>query len=96
MDMRFLHSFVTVAESGSIADAARRLGLAPTTVAQQIRALEADLGSRLLTRAGRTVRPTVAGARIVDRARELLRGERDLRSAASDTGLPAGPMRLGA
>ncbi|WP_200870857.1 LysR family transcriptional regulator, partial [Bordetella bronchiseptica] len=44
MDMRFLRSFVTVAESGSIADAARRLDLAPTTVAQQIRALEADLG----------------------------------------------------
>ncbi|AOB26945.1 MULTISPECIES: LysR family transcriptional regulator [Bordetella] len=96
MDMRFLQSFVTVVESGSIADAARRLGLAPTTVAQQIRALEADLGSRLLTRAGRTVQPTVAGARIVDRARELLRGERDLRSAASDTDLPAGPLRLGA
>ncbi|CCN18192.1 probable LysR-family transcriptional regulator [Bordetella bronchiseptica MO211] len=32
MDMRFLRSFVTVAESGSIADAARRLDLAPTTV----------------------------------------------------------------
>lgn len=96
MDMRFLQSFVMVVESGSIADAARRLDLAPTTVAQQVRALEADLRAQLLTRAGRTVRPTVAGARIVDRARELLRAERELRSAASDTGLPAGPLRLGA
>jgi DNA-binding transcriptional LysR family regulator len=95
MDMRFLESFVTVVESGSIADAARRLDLAPTTVAQQIRALEADLGSRLLMRAGRTVKPTVAGTRIVDHARQLLEGVQTLRAAASDTGLPAGPLRLG-
>lgn len=95
MDMRFLESFVTVVDAGSIADAARRLNLAPTTVAQQLRALETDLGALLLARAGRTVKPTVAGARIVDDARDLLRRMCDLRSAASDTGLPAGPLRLG-
>ena len=96
MDIRFLQSFVTVVDSGSIADAARRLDLAPTTVAQQMRALEADVGSQLLMRSGRTVKPTVIGARIVDQARLLIRGVRELRSAASETGLPAGPLRLGA
>lgn len=96
MDTRFLETFVTVVDLGSIAEAARRLDLAPTTVAQQIRALEADIGSQLLTRSGRTVKPTVVGSRIVNRARELLRDVRDLRSAASDTDLPAGPLRLGA
>jgi DNA-binding transcriptional LysR family regulator len=96
MDTRFLQSFIAVVESGSIAEAARRLDLAPTTVAQQIRALEDEFGSRLLTRAGRTVKPTVVGSRIIERTRELLRDVRDLRSAASDTGLPAGPLRLGA
>lgn len=96
MDMRFLQSFVAVVDSGSVAEAARRLDLAPTTVAQQLRALEHDMGSKLVTRAGRTVKPTVAGARILDRVRDLLRDVRDLRSAASDTGLPAGPLRLGA
>ncbi|AQH01414.1 LysR family transcriptional regulator [Burkholderia sp. KK1] len=96
MDTRFLQSFIAVVESGSIAEAARRLDVAPTTVAQQIRALEEDIGSKLLTRAGRTVKPTVVGARILERTRDLLRDVRDLRSAASDTGLPAGPLRLGA
>lgn len=96
MDMRFLQSFVAVVDAGSMADAARQLNLAPTTVSQQIRALETDIGSLLITRAGRTVKPTVVGSRIVDQARELLKGERDLRSAASATGLPAGPLRLGA
>nr|WP_315595372.1 LysR family transcriptional regulator [uncultured Cupriavidus sp.] len=96
MDTRFLQTFVTVVDMGSIAEAARRLDLAPTTVAQQIRALETDIGAQLLTRSGRTVKPTVVGTRILERARDLLRDVRDLLSAASDTGLPAGPLRLGA
>jgi DNA-binding transcriptional LysR family regulator len=61
-----------------------------------MKALEADIGSELLMRVGRTVKPTVVGARIVEQARYLLRSVQDLRSAASDTGLPAGPLRLGA
>ena len=96
MDTRFLNSFVTVVECGSIAGAARRLNLAPTTVTQQMKALEADIGCELLMRVGRTVKPTVAGTRIVEQARDVLRGVRDLRSAASDTALPAGPLLLGA
>ncbi len=70
--------------------------MAPTTIAQQMKALEADIGTELLMRVGRTVKPTVVGARIVEQARDLLQNVQDLRSAASDTGLPAGPLRLGA
>lgn len=96
MDIRYLQSFVTVVESGSIAEAARRLDLAPTTVTQQIKSLELDIGCKLLQRSGRTVKPTIVGSRILERSRVLIRDVRDLRSAASDTGLPAGPLRLGA
>ncbi|MGY2374009.1 LysR family transcriptional regulator [Pseudomonas sp. SDO524_S393] len=96
MDTHFLQSFVTVVEAGSIAEAARRLDLAPTTVTQQIRALEQEFGVRLLQRSGRTVKPTTVGTRILERSRDLLRDVRDLYSAASDTRLPAGPLRLGA
>ena len=38
MDSRFLHTFTIVAERGSIAEAARHLGLTPTSVAQRLRA----------------------------------------------------------
>ena len=96
MDSRFLHTFIVVAERGSIAEAARHLGLTPTSVAQRLHALEADIGSRLIVRAGRTVKPTVAGLRVLDHAHRVLREVRDLRSAASDTDLPAGPLRMGA
>lgn len=96
MDSRFLETFVQVARLGSIAEAARRLDLTPATVAQRLAALEADIGSKLVLRSGRTVRPTDAGLRVLDRANAVLRELRDLRSVASQTGLPAGPLRLGA
>lgn len=96
MDTRFIEAFVAVAELGSIAEAARQLGIPRVTVTQRLRAVESDIGSRLIVRSGRTVRPTVAGARILDRARHMLRQVQDLRSAASETGLPSGPLRLGA
>ncbi|MDW3685448.1 LysR family transcriptional regulator [Cupriavidus sp. CV2] len=95
MDINFLQTFIVVVDAGSIAEAARRLDLAPTTVAQQIKALEADIGSKLLARSGRTVRPTIAGSRILERARLVVREVGNLRSEASDTALPAGPLRLG-
>lgn len=96
MDSRYLQNFILVVEVGSIAEAARRLDMTPATLAQRLRTLESALGARLIVRSGRTVRPTVAGARIVDRARSILREIRDMRSSASDTDLPAGPLRLGA
>jgi DNA-binding transcriptional LysR family regulator len=96
VDSRFLQTYVHVVELGSIAQAARHQGLTPATVQQRLRALEGDVGSALIARSGRTVKPTPAGIRILERARHILRDVRDLRSAASDTALPAGPLRLGA
>ncbi|MGE8659899.1 MAG: LysR family transcriptional regulator [Achromobacter sp.] len=96
MDSRFLQTYVHVVELGSIAQAARHQGLTPATVQQRLRALEAEMGSALIARSGRTVKPTAAGTRILERARNLLRDLRDLRSAATESDLPAGPLRLGA
>jgi DNA-binding transcriptional LysR family regulator len=95
MDTRFLESFVAVVEQGSLAEAARRLNLTSAAVAQRIRALENEIGVRLLFRSGRTVRPTQSGAAILAHARDFLGHVRDLKSiAANDT--PSGELRLGA
>jgi DNA-binding transcriptional LysR family regulator len=95
MDSRFLESFVIVADNGSFAEAARRLNLTPWAVAQRIRALEAEVGAALVSRSGRSVRPTPAGAAILNRARNFLGEVRDLKAiAASDK--PTGELRLGA
>ena len=95
MDTRYLESFVTVVEQGSIAEAARRLNLTAAAIAHQIHTLEDEIGARLFARSGRTVQPTEAGASILTYAHDFLRRARDFKSiAASDT--PAGELRLGA
>jgi DNA-binding transcriptional LysR family regulator len=95
MDIRFLESFVAVADCGSIAEAARRLNLTPAALAQRLRALEQDLGHSLVTRVGRTVRPTASGLAVLHHAREVIEGARALRAIAANDE-PAGLLRLGA
>lgn len=95
MDIRFLESFVTVADCGSIAEAARRLNLTPAAVAQRLRSLEQDLGQALVTRVGRNVRPTASGQAVLSHARNLIVATRDLRAIAANDE-PAGQLRLGA
>lgn len=95
MDIRFLESFVAVADCGSIAEAARRLNLTPAALAQRLRALEQDLGHSLVTRVGRTVRPTASGLAVLRHARDVIEGARNLRAIAANDE-PAGLLRLGA
>jgi len=95
MDTAFLHSFVLTADAGSMSEAARRLDLTPAAVAQQIRALERELGTALLLRAGRTVTPTEAGHRLVERSRALLRDVGDLKAAVNEQ-VASGELRVGA
>jgi len=95
MDMAFLETFAAVIDRGSMAEAARRLHLTPAAVAQRLRALEAEMGTSLVVRSGRTVRPTEAGAAIIERVRKLINDARDLKSLAA-TEVPAGELRLGA
>jgi DNA-binding transcriptional LysR family regulator len=95
VDTQFLSTFVAVVDQGSMAAAARLLNITPAAVAQQLRTLEREIGAPLIGRVGRTVNVTEAGARILDRARELLRDVADLRTVANDD-VGAGELRLGA
>ncbi len=96
MDTRFLESFVQVVDLGSIAAAARYLDLTPTAVSLRLKALEAEVGTSLVERAGRTVKPTQAGGKVLKQARLILLEVRNFNSLASSTELPAGPFTLGA
>ena len=95
MNLDYLHNFLMVTELGSIAEAARRLGLSPTTLAQRLKALEASVGTPLLVRAGHTVKPTLAGTRITENAQNILLELHRLKASAFDTAPPDGPLRLG-
>lgn len=95
METSYLKTFVLVVESGSMSEAARRLEITPAAVAHQLRLLERELGTRLLTRAGRTVTPTEAGHRMVERAGAILRDLGNLKAAINEEAA-AGELRLGA
>jgi DNA-binding transcriptional LysR family regulator len=86
---------VTVVDRGSMAAAARALNVSPSAVAQQLHALERELGTPLIVRVGRTVRMTEQGGRILGQARELLRNAAELRNTAHDDAI-SGNLRLGA
>jgi DNA-binding transcriptional LysR family regulator len=94
MDIEFLANLLLVVDSGSMAEAARRVGVTPAAVAQQIQALERELGVSLFVRAGRTVIPTEAGHRVIERARGLVREFSELKALALE-GEAAGELRIG-
>jgi DNA-binding transcriptional LysR family regulator len=95
MDTRFLETFLIAVDNGSIAEAARRLNLTAAAVAKRIHVLESEIGALLVSRSGRTIRPTEAGAAIVERARHLVTAARDFKSIAAAES-PSGQLRLGA
>jgi len=84
METRYLRTFLLVVEAGSMSEAARRLDITPAAVAHQLRLLDRELGTRLLARSGRTVAPTEAGYRLVERAGAILRDLGNLRAAIND------------
>jgi DNA-binding transcriptional LysR family regulator len=67
-----LRAFIAVAEELHFTRAARRLGLAPPSLSQAIRRLEASLDAVLLERTPRSVHLTEAGAELLPRARDIL------------------------
>lgn len=98
METAFLKTFLLTVEAGSMAEAARRLGLTPSAIKQQIHSLERDFGVPLIARAGRTVQPTDAGYGVLERARAIVRDLDDLRALASEhatRGEISGELRLG-
>ena len=90
-----LTAFAAVAERRSFARAAVALGVSASALSHSVRELESRLGVRLLNRTTRSVAPTEAGTRLLERLRPAL-GE--ITEALEDVndfrGRPRGTLRL--
>src|ERR1700744_1835453 len=87
--------FAAVVDCGTFTAAAQRLEITKAVVSQQVAKLEADVGTTLLIRTSRRVRPTDAGLAFYSRCALILRESHqafdDLAHTASE---PRGTLRI--
>ncbi|WGV17789.1 LysR family transcriptional regulator [Fuscovulum ytuae] len=72
--------FLAAAEEGAISTAARRLGVSPSAVSQQLSSLESALGAVLMDRSARPLRMTPAGTMFRRHAQVILNAEAEARA----------------
>ena len=90
-----LAAFIAVARAGGFRDAARSSGVSASGLSVAVRRLESKLGVRLLNRTTRSVAPTEAGARLIERLTPVLsemEAALDVLNAFRDR--PAGTLKL--
>ena len=97
MKLDGIASFVAVAESGSISEAARRLRLSKSVVSERLAQLERSLGAGLLHRTTRKLTLTEDGIAFLERAHRIVL---EIEAATSDMaerrGTISGPLRISA
>lgn len=103
-DLGDLNAFVAVARAGGFRDAARAGNASASGLSEAVRRLEAQLGVRLLNRTTRSVKPTEAGERLLERlapalhdveaALDVVNGFRDRPAGTLRLNVPASAARL--
>ena len=82
LDWTLIQSFLTVAETGSLSAAARKLGQSQPTLGRHIKSIELTLGVELFRRVPRGLQLTLAGLEILDHAKIMQQAAARLRLAA--------------
>ncbi|SEF26349.1 DNA-binding transcriptional regulator, LysR family [Amycolatopsis pretoriensis] len=93
--LRALECLVAVLDAGSITEAAARLHLSQPALSHQIGALERELGTPVLERLPRGVRPTATGRAVLADARAALAAaDRVVRTGRAVAGGGEGTLRI--
>lgn len=97
LDSRQLQAFAILARTGSFTQTARELFLTQSAVSHSIKALETDVGCRLLDRVGKKVMLTQAGEHLLKHAQAILREMQAAREGIEQLGKwGRGRLRVGA
>ena len=95
VELRHLRGFLAVAEELHFGRAAERLQMAQPALSQQIRRLEAQLGTPLFRRSTRRVELTDAGAQLREETRRILAEVEETESYLQDVSAhPQGRLRI--
>jgi len=104
IDLSDLNAFVAVARARGFRDGARAIGSSASGLSEAVRRLEAQLGVRLLNRTTRSVAPTEAGERLLERlgpalteveaAIDVVNGFRDRPAGSLRLNVPVSAARL--
>lgn len=90
-------AFVSVVESGSVSEAARRLRLSKSVVSERLAELERSLGGMLLHRTTRKLTLTEDGTAFLERAARIVREIEDATAEMAERrGTLSGPLRIAA
>jgi DNA-binding transcriptional LysR family regulator len=95
MNTHDLEAFLAVVETGSIVAAATRLNLTQPGITRRIQNFEETLGTALLDRQSKPLRPTASGREAYEHARRVLRSLEDMKSGLSLDAPVTGEFRLG-
>src|SRR2546430_12580838 len=86
LDSRQLRAFATLARTGSFTLAAKELYLSQSAVSHSMKALEQDVGCRLLDRMGKKVLLTQAGEQLLHHAQKILSEMSEARASLQQLG----------
>ena len=96
MNLKQLEVFLAVADSGSFSRGAEATFITQSTVSQHIAALESELGVKLLDRTGRGALPTEGGKLLLEHARRVVAGAREIElTMRRFRGLEEAELRVG-
>ena len=97
LDSRQVRAFCVLAHTGSFTQAARELHLTQSGISHSMKALESDIGCRLLDRMGKKVVLTQAGEQLLSHATKILQEMETARESLGHLGKwGRGRLRLGA
>jgi DNA-binding transcriptional LysR family regulator len=95
MELSSLRIFKTVAEEGSVTQAAARLHRVQSNVSARLNQLEESLGVTLFNRSGRRMLITAEGTRLLEYADRLLRLADEAQMSVRGENEPSGLLRIG-